>query len=101
MIGRIEATPGNRDELARALVMDVGDMPGCITYMVAVDPADPNGIWIAEAWQSDEAHKAWLQSDATQALVSTIRLLMVGYDQRHELIPIGGLPAIFGEGRLA
>src|SRR6187431_2946056 len=101
MIGRIEATPGNRDALAQALVMEVDDMPGCITYMVAVDPAAPTGVWIAEAWQSHEAHTTWLQSDATQALVRTIRPLMVGYEQRHNLTPVGGLPAIFGEGRLA
>ncbi len=101
MIGRIEATPGNRDELARALVLDVDSMPGCLTYLVAVDPGDPNGIWIAEAWESSEAHTRWLQSDATKALVNAIRPLMVGYEQRHELSPIGGLPAIFGPGRLA
>jgi len=101
MIGRIEATPGNRDALAEALVLGVDDMPGCLSYVVAVKPGDLTGVWIAEAWASDDAHQAWLQSDATKALVERIRPWMVGYEQRHELEAVGGLASIFGPGRLA
>ena len=101
MIGRIEATPGNRDELADRLVNDVDEMPGCLTYMVAIDPPDDDGVWVAEAWVSHEAHTAWLQSDATRAVVDRLRPLMVGYEQRHELRPVGGLAAVFGPGRIA
>lgn len=101
MIGRMQATPGNRDELADALVHGVDDMPGCLTYLVAVDPDDADGVWIAEAWVSHEAHTAWLESDATRALVDSIRPLMVGYSERHELQPIGGLASIFGPARSA
>jgi quinol monooxygenase YgiN len=101
MIGRIEATPGNRDELADALVHGVDDMPGCLTYLVAVDPEDATGVWIAEAWASHEAHEAWLASDATRALVDRIRHLMVGYEQRHELRAVGGLASVFGPTRSA
>jgi quinol monooxygenase YgiN len=101
MMGRIEATPGNRDALAESLVHDVDDMPGCLTYLVAVDPQDENGVWIAEAWVSHEAHSAWLESDATRALIDQIRPLMAGYSERHELRPVGGLAAIFGPSRAA
>lgn len=101
MIGRIEATPGNRDELARALVHGVDEMPGCLTYVVSIDPSDETGVWIAEAWVSHEAHAAWLASDATRALVDRIRPLMVGYSERHELRPVGGLASIFGPSRVA
>ncbi len=101
MIGRIEASPGNRDALAHALVHDVDDMPGCLTYLVSVDPADDNGVWIAEAWVSHQAHADWLASDATRALVDAIRPLMVGYSERHELHPVGGLASIFGPSRSA
>ena len=101
MIGRIEATSGNRYALAHALAAEVGEMPGCVTYMVAVKPGDENGVWIAEAWVSAEAHREWLESESTRALVARIRPWMVGYEQRHELVPVGGLPAIFGPGGLA
>ena len=99
MIGRIEATPGNRDALADALVHDVDEMPGCLTYLIAIDPGDANGVWVAEAWASEEAHASWLASDATRALVDQIRPLMVGYEQRHELRAVGGLASIFGPSR--
>lgn len=100
-MGRIEATPGNRDALAHALVHDVDEMPGCLTYLVSVDPLDEDGVWIAEAWVSHDAHQAWLESDATRALVDTVRPLMVGYSERHDLRPVGGLAAIFGPSRSA
>ena len=101
MIGRMEATPGNRDALARVLVTDVGDMRGCVSYLVAVDPNDDDGLWIAEAWESPEAHHDWLASAHVQALIERIKPWMVGYEQRHELVPVGGLPSIFGPGGLA
>jgi len=101
MIGRIEATPGNRNALAEALVHDVDEMPGCLTYLIAIDPGDANGVWVAEAWASHEAHVSWLESDATRALIDQIRPLMVGYEQRHELRAVGGLASIFGPSRSA
>ena len=89
MIGRIEATPGNRDALARALVDEVGEMPGCLSYLVSIDPGDADGVWIAECWEDGEAHRNWLGSEATKALITRLAPLMVGYSERHELTPVG------------
>jgi len=89
MIGRIEATPGNRDTLARALVDEVGEMPGCRSYLVSVDPGDADGVWIAECWVTAEAHTEWLASEPTKALIGRLVPLMVGYSERHEVTPIG------------
>jgi len=89
MIGRIEATPGNRDELARALVDDVGEMPGCLSYLVSVEPGDDTGVWIAECWTTDDAHREWLASDGTKSLIERIAPLMAGYSERHEVTPVG------------
>lgn len=89
MIGRIEATPGKRDALARMLVDEVGEMPGCLSYLVSVDPADANGVWIAECWVDAAAHSEWLESDAVTALETQLAPLMVGYSERHELAPVG------------
>jgi quinol monooxygenase YgiN len=89
MIGRIESTPGNRDALARALVDEVGPMPGCLSYLVSVEPGDETGVWIAECWVDEAAHAEWLASDATQALIGRLAPLMIGYSERHEVTPIG------------
>ena len=89
MIGRIEATPGNRDALARALADEVGEMPGCLSYLVSVEPGDDSGVWIAECWVNDEAHRDWLGSESTKGLIARLAPLMVGYSERHEVTPIG------------
>lgn len=58
-------------------------------------------MWIAEAWETAEAHLAWLASPHVQALIERIGPWMVGYEQRHELVPVGGLPSAFGPDGLA
>lgn len=88
MIGRIQATPGNRDALAAALADGMEDMPGCLMHLVAVEPEDADGVWISECWVDEAAHADWLATDETQALIARIAPLMVGYSERHELSPV-------------
>ena len=49
LIGKMTAVEGRRDELIAVLLDGVAGMPGCLSYIVATDPADPNLIWITEA----------------------------------------------------
>ena len=55
LIGKMTAQPGHRDELVRVLIEGVSGLPGCLSYIVALDPLEPEVIWITEAWQSKEA----------------------------------------------
>ena len=48
LIGKMVATPGNREALAAAILGGTGDMPGCLSYVVAKDPRDENALWITE-----------------------------------------------------
>ena len=48
LIGKMKAVPGKRDALIAVLLDGVSGMPGCLSYVVAQDPADPDGIWITE-----------------------------------------------------
>jgi len=89
MIGRIEATPGNRDALARMLAEQTPEMPGCLFYLVSVEPGDDSGVWIAECWEDADAHRDWLESDAVTAFREQLAPLMVGYSERHEVTPVG------------
>ena len=50
LIGRILATPGNRDELAKILVPGDGGMRGCFSYIVATDPQNQDALWVTEVW---------------------------------------------------
>jgi len=42
LIGRILAIPGESDALLAILLASSRDMPGCLSYIIATDPADPD-----------------------------------------------------------
>src|SRR5574338_270003 len=59
LIGRFTAVAGRRDALAAILLDATTAMPGCLSYVVANDPGDPDALWVTEVWDSAEAHPAW------------------------------------------
>lgn len=91
LIGKMNAIPGQRDALAAILLEGTDAMPGCLSYIVARDPADPDGLWITEVWDSPESHRASLALPAVQAAITKGRPLIAGFSNRVELEPIGGV----------
>ena len=90
LIGKMLASPGNRDALVALLLEGTGDMPGCLSYVVATDPADPNAIWITEAWDSADSHAASLTLPAVQQTIARARPLIAGFGERFVTTPVGG-----------
>lgn len=90
LIGRMKSVPGQRDQLIAILLEGVSGMPGCLSYIVAKDPADADSIWITEAWESPEAHKASLALPAVQRAIAKARPLLAGFGERFETQPVGG-----------
>jgi quinol monooxygenase YgiN len=90
LIGKVTAVAGRRDDLASVLLGGTGGMPGCLSYVVAADPADPDALWITEVWESQADHKASLQLPAVQAAIARGRPLIAGFSNRVETAPIGG-----------
>jgi len=72
LIGKMTTVAGKRDELISILLGGVGGMPGCLSYVVAKDPADANAIWITEVWDSEQSHKASLSLPAVKQAISTV-----------------------------
>lgn len=91
LIGKMRATPGKRDELVALLLRGSGAMPGCLSYVVARDPEDADGIWITEVWDSEESHKASLSLAAVQTTIAGARALIAGFSERRETEPVGGV----------
>jgi quinol monooxygenase YgiN len=91
LIGKMTATPGNRDELAAALLDGLNDMPGCLSYIVAEDPEDADALWITEAWDNADSHQASLALPQVQAAITRARPVIAGFSDRHETRPIGGM----------
>ena len=90
LIGKINVAPGQREAVVAALLAGTHAMPGCLSYVVAHDPSDPNAIWVTEAWDSKESHQASLQLPAVQQAISQARPHITGFGERFETIPVGG-----------
>lgn len=91
LIGRMKAQPGQRDALAAILLEGTGAMPGCLSYVVARDPADADALWITEVWDSADSHRASLALPEVQAAIAKGRPLIAGFDSQTETEPLGGI----------
>lgn len=90
LIGQIVAAPGCREEVVAALLEGSREMPGCLSYVVALDPSDPDAVWITEAWVDEESHRASLELPAVRHAIERARPHIVGFGARHVTIPVGG-----------
>ena len=90
LIGKMTAQAGRRDELVNILLDGVAGMPGCLSYIVANDPADPNLLWITEAWESKEAHAASLSLPSVKDAIARGRPLIAAMSAVAETSPVGG-----------
>ena len=90
LIGKIIAVSGCRDELIGILLDATGDMPGCLSYVIARDAADENAIWVTEVWDSQVSHAASLSLPAVQQAVALGRSLIAGFGERIVTDPVGG-----------
>lgn len=91
LIGKMTSTPGSRGALTALLLEGTKAMPGCLSYVVAHDPADADAIWITEVWDSQAHHKASLSLPAVQAAIGKARPLIAGVGDRVETAPVGGV----------
>ncbi len=90
LIGKMIVVDGQRENLISILMEGIHDMPGCLSYVVANDPADPNAIWITEVWEDEASHKASLSLPAVQSSISRARPLIAGFENSVTTQPIGG-----------
>lgn len=90
LIGKMLATPGNRDALAAILLQGIAGMPGCLSYIVAQDPTNPDALWVTEVWNSQAEHQASLALPSVRAAITQARPILAGFGERFETTPLGG-----------
>jgi quinol monooxygenase YgiN len=90
LIGKMRAKPGERDALIGYILESSATMPGCLSYVVARDPQDPDAIWVSEVWDREESHKASLGLPAVQAAIAKARPIIAGFDSQVVTEPVGG-----------
>ena len=91
LIGKMTAQPGQRDALQAILLENDGGMPGCLSYIIAQDPADADSLWITEVWADQASHAASLTLPAVQHAIARARSLIAGFSNRVVTTPIGGI----------
>ena len=90
LIGKMTTVDGKRDAFLEILLQGVNDMPGCLSYVVALDPGDPNGIWITEVWDSEASHQASLALPSVKEAIAKGRPLIAGFSNHVVTTPVGG-----------
>jgi quinol monooxygenase YgiN len=90
LIGKLRAVPGKRDQLAAILAEGTGTMPGCRSYVVALDPDEPDALWITEVWDDEKAHRASLDLPAVRDAITRGRPLIAGFDLHQTTLPVSG-----------
>ena len=91
LIGKLRTKPGQREAFIAILLGGTDGMPGCLSYVVAKDPADADALWITEVWNSQESHKASLGLPAVKDAIAKGRSLIAGFDQQIHTEPVGGV----------
>jgi len=99
LIGQMTAVPGQRDALIAILLEAVSGMPGCLSYVVAKDPADENAIWITEVWDSPASHQASLSLPSVKHAIARGKPLIAGFGKSIETEPLGGHGLALAPGR--
>jgi len=91
LIGRMLAVPGKREELLAVMQQGSVVMPGCLSYVLARDPASEDAIWITEVWDSKENHAASLQIPEVRETIDRAMPLIARFAEHFETAPVGGI----------
>ena len=92
-IGSMTTKDGQQDEVVEILLSGADGLRsvGCRLYAVGVDPDRADVIWVAEIWDSAEAHQASLQMPETKAAIGRAMPMLTGEFTSQEYIVVGGL----------
>src|ERR671923_2806001 len=93
LLNRLTAKPGRRDRVVAILVESgklFDDNPACRLYLVAESADDPNLIWVADLWTSEEEHSAALRAPEMRPFVEECVPLLEGMPEQIRVLPAGG-----------
>jgi quinol monooxygenase YgiN len=79
-VGALGSVTGKRDLLVEILTRRSADLEaaGCLLYEVGVNDDQPDTVFVAELWESAEAHQRSLQLPSVQEAIREARPLLTG-----------------------
>jgi quinol monooxygenase YgiN len=93
LLNRLTAKPGRRDRVVEILLESgnlFDDNSACRLYLVAESADDPNLIWVADLWTSEEDHTEALGVPEMRSFVEECMPLLEGMPEQIRLRPVGG-----------
>jgi len=90
LIVKMVATAGKRDELIALLLQGTAAMPGCLSYVIARDSVDDDGIWVTEVWIDKASHDASLSLPVVQKTIGAARPMIAAFNSPVVTTPVGG-----------
>ncbi len=93
LIAKLPLKPGTRDQLVAAfapMIEQVNAEPGTEFYVLNLDDADENVVWVYELYTDADALAAHSSSDAMAALFGTIGDLIDGAPELIKTTPVLG-----------
>jgi len=95
LIVKMVAAAGKREELISLLLQGTDAMPGCLSYVIARDAMDDDGIWVTEVWDDKASHDASLSLPVVQRTIAAARPMIAAFNNPVVTTPVGGhgLPA--------
>ncbi len=95
LIVKMVAAAGKREELISLLLQGTDAMPGCLSYVIARDAMDDDGIWVTEVWNDKASHDASISLPVVQKTIAAARPMIAAFNNPVVTTPVGGhgLPA--------
>nr|WP_321983379.1 putative quinol monooxygenase [uncultured Lichenicoccus sp.] len=91
LISQLMTKPDDRNELVEILASATSDMPGCLSYVIALDATRDGTIWVTEVWTDSDSHAASLRLPEVQAAMTRGRPLITGMGARTSTHPVAGI----------
>jgi quinol monooxygenase YgiN len=93
LLNRLTAKPGQRDRVIKILVESgrlFDNNSACRLYLVAESADDPNLIWVADLWTSEEEQAEALRVPEMRPFVEECMPLLEGMPEQIRVLPVGG-----------
>ena len=91
LMSSLTAKNGYRDELAAILAGASEGMPGCRSYVVALDTSRDDMIWVMEIWDTKEAHDASLRTPKVMEAIEKGRPLVASFGVKVETVVVSAV----------
>lgn len=90
-VGTLGAQPGKRDEIVALLTRPSAELAraGCLLYEVGINDEEPDTVFVAELWESAEAHRESLQLESVRAAIAEAMPLLSGEMGGHRFEVVG------------